>query len=237
MRNFLTTETSQGFMDIFIAAPESKEKAPVVIVLQEAFGVNHHIRSICERLAQEGFLAAAPELYHREGKHVEVDYSNRPAIMPLLARLTNQGIIQDVRETINFLDNLPGADLQNISVMGFCVGGFASALVASKLSVKKMVSFYGAGMVRPREGFELKPIVNELPQIKAKSLLFFGGQDASIPLGDREAIQAKLHEAKVPYDFVVFDKSDHGFFCDERKSFDEESAKIAWEKTLTFLKK
>ena len=166
-----------------------------------------------------------------------MDYSDRQAIMPLLGRLTNQGIIQDIRETLNFLDNLPQADLQNVSTIGFCVGGFASALAATKLNIKKMVAFYGAGMVRPREGFELKPIVNELPQIKAKSLLFFGGQDASIPLGDREAIQLRLHEAKVPYEIVVFDKSDHGFFCDERKSYDGESAKAAWEKTLTFLKK
>lgn len=237
MNNFLTAETNEGLMDIFVAAPSKEQKHPVVIVLQEAFGVNHHIQSICLRLAQAGFLAIAPDLFHREGRRITVDYSNRKDIMPLLHKLTNDGIVSDVKETVKFLETLPHADTDEINVIGFCVGGFASALVATELDIKRMIAFYGAGMVRPREGFALQPIVNHLKKIKAQSLFFFGGADASIPKEDRDAIKRSLEEGKVDFEIVTFDKSDHGFFCDERKTFDAESAPKAWEKTLTFLRR
>ncbi len=234
--NFLPCETSQGLMDIYVASPSLKEKVPVVIVLMEAFGVNAHIRSVCDRLANEGFLAAAPDLFHREGRKIEIDYSAHKEIMPLLGKLTNQGIIQDVRTTINFLEDLPSANTQVIHSMGFCVGGFASVLCATKLKIDKMISFYGGGMILPRDGIGLTPIVSEMNLIKSKCLFFFGGQDASIPLDDISIIEKKLTSSKVKFEVVIFEKSDHGFFCDERKSFDEHSAKEAWNKSLSFLK-
>jgi carboxymethylenebutenolidase len=234
--NFLTCETNQGLMDIYVASPATKEKVPVVIVLMEAFGVNAHIRSVCDRLAQEGFLAAAPDLYHREGRKIEIDYADRKEITPLLGKLTNQGIIQDVRTTINFLEDLPAANTQSVSSLGFCVGGFASVLAATKLKLEKMISFYGGGMVHARDGIGLTPIVNDMMAIKSKCLFFFGGQDATISHDDIGTIEKKLTSSKVKFEVVIFEKSDHGFFCDERKSYDGESAKVAWNKTISFLK-
>jgi carboxymethylenebutenolidase len=211
---FHAYEGQQGIMDIYIARPANKEKAPVVIVLQEAFGVNAHIRSVCDRLAEEGFLAAAPDLYHREGRRIEIDYVERKNMMPLLGKLTNQRIIQDVRAAINFLEQIPSADIQNVNTIGFCVGGFASVLSATKLRVGKMISFYGGGMVHPREGISLTPILSD----------------------DVGLIEQKLTSSKVKFDVVIYPNSDHGFFCDERKSFDSESAENAWNKTLSFLR-
>lgn len=234
--NFLTCETNQGLMDIYVASPVTKEKVPVVIVLMEAFGVNAHIRSLCDRLAQEGFLAAAPDLYHREGRKIEIDYADRKEIMPLLGKLTNQGIIQDVRTTINFLEDLPAANTQSVSSLGFCVGGFASVLAATKLKLEKMISFYGGGMVNARDGIGLTPILKDMAAIKSKCLFFFGGQDASISHDDIDTIEKKLTSSKVKFEVVIFEKSDHGFFCDERKSYDSESAKVAWNKTISLLK-
>lgn len=234
--NFLTCETQQGLMDIYVSSPVSKEKVPVVIVLMEAFGVNAHIRSVCDRLAAEGFLAAAPDLFHREGRKIEVDYANRKDFMPLLGKLTNQGIIQDVRNTINFLEDLPAVNTQVVHTIGFCVGGFASVLCATKLKVDKMISFYGGGMVHPRDGIGLTPIVPEMASIKSKCLFFFGGQDASISHEDIIVIEKKLTSSKVKFEVVIFEKSDHGFFCDERKAYDKESSTVAWNKTLNFLR-
>lgn len=234
--NFLTCETQNGLMDIYVASPVSKEKVPVVIVLMEAFGVNSHIRSVCDRLAAEGYLAAAPDLYHREGRRIEVDYADRKLIMPLLGKLTNQTIIQDVRNTINFLEDLPGANTQVVNTIGFCVGGFASVLSASKLKIEKMISFYGGGMVHSREGMALAPILTDMAAIKSKCLFFFGGQDASISHEDIGTVEKKLTSSKVKFEVVIFEKSDHGFFCDERKSYDPESAKVAWNKSLSFLR-
>lgn len=234
--NFLTAETASGLMDVYVASPQTGDKYPVVIVLQEAFGVNHHIKDICHRLANEGFVAAAPELYHREGRHLTVEYGERKDFMPLMGKLTNKGILDDVRATINFLENLPKTDLSSVSCIGFCVGGFASTLCATKLRLNKMIAFYGAGIVHAREGIALTPLIDDLKLIKSKSLFFFGGQDASIPDDDVKQIEKKMTEAKVPFEVVIFPQSNHGFFCDERKSYDPEAAKVAWQKTLDFLK-
>lgn len=235
--NFLTAETNTGLMDIYIASPDTGDKHPVVIVLQEAFGVNAHIKDICHRLASEGFLAAAPELYHRSGRHLVADYDSRKDFMPLMSTLTNKGILDDVRASINFVENLPKADLSSVSCIGFCVGGFASVLCGTKLKLEKMVSFYGGGIVHHREEFALTPFMEDLKQIKAKSLFFFGGQDASIPDEDVKAIEKKLSETKVPFEVVIFPEATHGFFCNERKSYDQEAARVAWSKTLDFLKR
>lgn len=234
--NFLAHETRHGIMDVYISCDNAKEKRPVVIVLMEAFGVNAHIRSICDRLAEEGFFAAAPDLYYREGRRLEIPYDQRKEILPLLTKLKNLDIISDVRETINFLEDLPNADTKAVAILGFCVGGFASALCASKLQIKKMVSFYGAGMVNPRQDFALAPILHDMGHIKSKCLFFFGGMDASIPATDIKEIEKKLSSSKVPFEVAIFPLSDHGFFCDERKTYNQEDANVAWKKTISFLR-
>lgn len=234
---FLTCETKSGLMDIYVSSPESEKKLPVIIVLQEAFGVNTHIRSVCDRLAGEGFVAAAPELFHRLERRVEIPYGERKLFMPFLSQLKNDEIVEDVLDTIHFLKDLPTADTSDLSTIGFCVGGFSSVLCAVRIpEIKKMISFYGAGMVNHREGIALTPLVQELKNIKAQCLFFFGGKDASIPHSDIQAIEQGLTEAQVPFEVNIYENSDHGFFCDERKSYNQTDANLAWKKTLDFLK-
>lgn len=223
-------------MDIYVSAPASGVRSPVVIVLMEAFGVNAHIQDVCNRLADEGFLAAAPDIYHRFGRRIDVPYGERKDIMPLLGKLTNDGIIKDIRNTINFLEDVLAADTRTVHTLGFCVGGFASVLASTKLSIKKMISFYGGGMVRTREGIALTPIIDEMKSIKSKCLFFFGGKDASITDEDIKAIESKLESSKVSFEVDIFPLSDHGFFCDVRKSYNEQDARTAWEKSLKFLR-
>lgn len=234
--NFLTCETREGIMDVYVSSPPGPEKRPVVIVLMEAFGVNHHIQSVCDRLANEGFCAAAPDLYHRQGRKIEVPYDQRKDIMPLLEKLQNQDIINDVRSTINFLEDLPTADLRKVSTMGFCVGGLASVIAATRLQIHKMIAFYPGGLVHERPGFALRPVMPEMHLLKSKCLFFFGGQDASIPPLDVKEVEKKLTASKIPFEVDIYPNSDHGFFCDERKSFNQEDASLAWKKTLSFLK-
>ena len=233
---FVTCESKQGSMDIYVSRPHFNSDLPVVIVLQEAFGVNHHIRAVCDRLSDEGFIAAAPELFHREGRHLEVAYSDRDKIMSLLKKLTNDSILSDVRETINFLEREMGIDTRKMNTLGFCVGGFASTLCATKLSVNKMVSFYGAGMVHSREGIGLKPIINSLKEIKSPCLFFYGEQDSSISPEERELIKQKLKESKVKFEMKSFPSSGHGYFCDERGSYNAEDAKSSWDLLMSFFK-
>lgn len=230
--NFLTT----GTMDLYVASPETNGKVPVVLVYQEAFGVNHHIRSVCERLAREGFLAVAPDLFHREGRRIEIPYAERRSIMPYLSKLTNKDILDDTKRAIEFLNELPTADVQNISSIGFCVGGFASALAATAFPLKKMISFYGGGMVKRRDGIGLTPFLDDLKKIQAKCLFFFGGKDSSISHDDIGNLENTLVRAKIPFEVEIFEHSDHGFFCDERKSYNQIDASLAWKKSLAFLR-
>lgn len=233
---FLTCETRNSAMDVYVSRPQEEGVHPVVIVLMEAFGVNHHIRSVCQRLSQEGFVAAAPDLYHRQGRRIEVPYSSLREIQPLMAKLSNGDIVTDVRNCINFLQDLPGLDVRNVSTLGFCVGGFSAALCATRLNLSKMVCFYGAGMVRAREGIGLTPIVKDLAGIRCPCLFFFGAQDVSISADDIQELEKSLASGKVRYEVDVFTEADHGFFCDERKSYHPESAHHAWKKSLKFLR-
>ncbi|WPU64841.1 dienelactone hydrolase family protein [Peredibacter starrii] len=233
-KNFLTIETPTGPFDLYVASPETN--SPVVLVFMEAFGVNHHIQNVCERLAQEGFMAVAPDLYHREGRRITVDYANREAIFPLLGKLTNEQIIEDIHGTLRFLEDLPTADLSQVYSIGFCVGGFMSALGATKIGIKRMISFYGGGMVRPREGFHIHPFLDELKNIRGQTLFFFGGKDASIPESDINVIRQTLSKDNVPHEIVVYEQGDHGFFCEERKVYNAEAAADAWKRTLEFFK-
>lgn len=236
MENYLSVETKDGPMDIFTCAPEGDQKLPVVVVLQEAFGVNHHIKNVCQRLAKEGFFVLAPELYHRVERHLTVSYTDRDKIFPLLQDLSNAKLLRDLEATIHFVWNLPRADIRNVFTLGFCMGGFTSLLAAIHFPLKGAISFYGSGVVSNRKGIGLSPILNELTGSKAPLLLFFGESDASIPESDRFAIRRVLDEAHVPHGMQVFGEADHGFFCDERKTYNQAAAKAAWKKALEWMR-
>lgn len=235
MSNFLSIETRSGVMDVYAASVEGLTPKPVVIVIMEAFGVNKHIQDVCQRLAKEGFYALAPDLYHRSGRKITVEYGDKK-FLDYMSELTNKAVVDDIRETMTFLENIRGADSQNIFVMGFCVGGFSTMLAATKLPIQGAISFYGAGMVREREMFQLKPIVNDLAQIKCPTLLFFGDKDESIPQNDIQAVETILKENNQDFEIVIYPDSEHGFFCDQRKSFNHSAASKAWKKSLEALK-
>lgn len=237
MENYLSINTPSGLMSAFCASSENEnKKSPVVIVLQEAFGVNPHIKDVCRKLSQEGFLALAPELYHRTEKHLVIDYGEKDRIYPQLAKLSNKNILEDLQSVLDFLTELPTAEKENVFVLGFCIGGFAALLAATSLPLKGCISFYGAGVVRKREGIGVDPILKELSGSKCPLLLFYGEKDVSIPAADRYAIQAVLDDAHIPHTLQVFSDADHGFFCAERKVYHQPSSELAWERTLHFLK-
>lgn len=228
---FEVCETSAGPMEIFLAGERS---SPPLIVIQEAFGVNAHIQSVCERLAAEGYFVAAPELYHRSGARIELPYGDRMHILPKLAKLRNEEIVSDLFDTISFLKKQKMTS-SDVSTIGFCMGGFSSVLAATELPVKKMISFYGAGIVHRREGVGLTPILDQLKKIKAECLFFFGEEDGSIPSSDIKAIRQALESSQIKHEIVIYSGADHGFFCDERKSYNAVASEKAWKKVLEFL--
>ena len=210
-----------------------------VVVVQEAFGVNDHILSLCERFASQGYLAAAPELFHALGAGVVFGYHEFDKLKPFYSQLKNEHLLADIKATLEYLNGLGrefGAEPPAVGVVGFCMGGFTALLAACHLDLKAVVSFYGAGVVRQRPSVGIAPYVKDLGHLRCPALLFYGGQDASIPPEDREAISEALAQQKQPYEVKYFENAQHGFFCDARPSYHADAAREAWEQTLAFLK-
>ena len=224
----VTLQVADGTsMNAFVATPAEGTKAPGLLVFQEAFGVNAHIRDVAERFARQGYVAIAPELFHRTGPGFDGDYSNFPACQPHMQALTPDGIIADARAAFDWLQRNPRVLANATACVGFCMGGRASFLANSGLPLKAAISFYGGGIVPallPRAAQQHGPI-----------LFFWGALDAHIPKAHVRAIVDAMQEAQKTYVSVEFSDANHAFFCDARPAYKETAAKQAWELTLKFL--
>ena len=231
----ITLTTADGEMDAFLAAPNGNGSAPALIVIQEAFGVNEDIRDICRGLAAAGYLALAPEMFHRDGRSVEFGYSEFDKVMPAMGRLSNEGLNMDMKAAYDYLASSPLAEKSQIGIVGHCMGGFAAFLAACRLPVNAVVCFYGGGIVHHRPGIGFKPLLDEANRIRAPFLGFFGGKDQGIPQSDVDAIRAKLQECGVDQEIVVYPEAGHGFSCERRPSYHAEASKDSWRRMLAWL--
>jgi carboxymethylenebutenolidase len=224
----ITLAVSDGTsMNAYVARPEEQGKFPGMLVLQEAFGVNGHIRDITDRMAREGYVAIAPELFHRTGAGFEGAYDNFPAVMPHIQALTEDGQAADIRASYDWLRANPQVSPDRVASIGFCMGGRASFLADATLPLQASISFYGGGIAQgllPRAG-----------NLHAPILLFWGGLDKHITVEHRRAVEDALAAAEKPFVNVVVSYADHGFFCDARASYNPIAAGLAWKLTLQFL--
>jgi carboxymethylenebutenolidase len=228
--------TSVGRMPAFVARPSAAGSYPAVIVAMEAFGLNSHIKRVASRIAELGYIVAAPDFYFRQPNSV-VAYDNLPEALRLMSTLSDRAVLADVECVISFLKAQPGVKPDKIGMIGFCMGGRMTFLAACKNpSIKAAVTFYGGGIasvMRPSERTPVAPLeyANEL---HAPMLLLFGGQDAFIPPEHVERIRERLAALGKTAETVVYPNADHGFFCDERLSYQAEAASDAWERTARF---
>jgi carboxymethylenebutenolidase len=220
-------------IDAFLAQPEGMPEEintrPAVIVFQEIFGVNSHIRDVCQRLAREGYLAIAPALYQRIAPGFEAGYS--PAEIELGRRYKDQTqgaeLLSDTQATIDYLNTLPQVNPEAIASIGFCFGGHVAYRVATLPSIKATASFYGAGIATMSLGGGA-PTLSYTPEITGSLYAFFGSLDASIPQTEVAAIATALTESGIPHQIFCY-PADHGFFCDQRGSYQREAASAAWD--------
>ena len=209
-----------------------KTDAPrAVIVVQEAFGVNDHIRSVADRFADEGYLAVAPQLFHRDGSP-EIPYDDFSLAMPFMANLTMQGITNDLNATTDFLATL-GFHAANIATVGFCMGGTVAFFAATLGTVGAAASFYGGGVATGRFGFP--PLVELAADLKCPWLGLYGDLDQSIPVEQVEALREATNAVSVPTEIVRYAEGQHGFHCDARPdAFNEAAASDARARALGF---
>lgn len=210
------------------AAPVSRG----LIVCQEAFGVNSHIREVTERFAREGFLAIAPELFHRTGPGFEGRYDDFPSVTAHTRALTDNGMAADLRAAYAWLiANGRSADFP-VAVVGFCMGGRAAILTALTVPVACAISFYGGGIAPNPNN---PGLLNRIGELRAPVLLFWGGRDKHIGPDQIQAVTKALRDAGKNYTNVEISDADHGFFCDARPSYNPVAAAHAWALVLAFL--
>ena len=160
-------------MNAYVATPAEGGKLPGLLVFQEAFGVNPHIRDVTERFAKQGYVAIAPELFHRTAPGFEGSYTDFPAVMPHMQALTPDGLIADAQAAFDWLQKNPRVLPNATASVGFCMGGRVSFLANSALPLKAAISFYGGGIA--------PALLPRVPQIHGPMLFFWGGLDAHIP--------------------------------------------------------
>ena len=214
-------------MAAYVARPEQGGPHPGLLVFQEAFGVNHHIRSVSERFAAEGYVVIAPELFHRTAPGFEGSYTDFPAVMPHLQAMTTETAEMDIGSAHEWLRSNAQVKPNEISSVGFCMGGRFSFLANSVVPLRAAVSFYGGGIA--------PGLLDRASKVQAPSLLIWGGLDKHITPEQRKAVTDALSAQQKIYVNVEFSQADHGFFCDERASYEPHSARQAWALTLEFL--
>lgn len=215
--------TPDGRMGAYLARADSAGPLPAVIVVMEAFGLNAHMESVADRIAAAGYVAIAPDLYYRETDRV-ASYSDLPKAISLMGKLKDERIVADVQATIDFLAADPGVRADRIGMTGFCLGGRVTFLAATRLPLRAAAPFYGGG---------IGGLLGAAEDISCPMLLFFGEKDGFIPLTEVDKIRARLEELGKDAEVVVYPGADHGFFCDERPSYQEAAATDAWHRLTT----
>ena len=223
-------------MPIYTARPDGDGKSPAVIVIQEIFGVNNDVRSIADRLANEGYFAAAPELFHRSGRGVDIPFSEMQQAFGERGKLSNDDITADVQATLDYLQSNPDVDADNIGIVGFCFGGMVSYLGATISGIKAAAVYYGGGILpRPDAGPDAPRLLDATADaVQAPIISFWGTEDAGIPVSNVEEIERVLKEKGKAVETHIYEGAGHGFFCSERGSYNEPASTDAWPKTLAF---
>lgn len=242
MPSLVRTETisiSSGDTEIFayLAEPSSPGRFGAIVVIQEVFGVNSHIREVTERLARAGYVAIAPHIYHRQAPGFEVGYTSEDLE---LGRCYKQGttaeeLLADVRGAIAYLHSKDNVIPAGVGCIGFCFGGHVAYLAATLPEVKATASFYGAGVATLTPGGGA-PTLSRTSEIKGTFYGFFGEKDPLISSEEVSQIEAALTQHGVPHQIFRYPNAEHGFFCDQRYSYSPEAARDAWEQVLQMLK-
>ena len=206
-------------LDAYVAEPERAAQGAVVVV-QEIFGVNRHIRAVTDDFAREGFVAIAPALFDRVERGVELGYdaAGRKRGMEIMSAMKIEDAMKDVAAALQYAQSVAGE--RYAGVVGYCYGGTLAWLAATRLNPAVAVGYYGGGIAQ---------YANEQPRCPV--MLHFGAKDAHI---GPEKI-AKIREAHPKTPIFLYDAG-HGFNCDQRQDYDAPSSELARKRTLEFLR-
>ena len=220
-------------IDAYLAQPQDSGSYPAVIVIQEIFGVNDHIKDVTERIAQQGYIAVAPAIYQRQAPGFAVGYTPEDITLGRQHKEQTkaQELLSDIQAAIDYLYQLPQVKTTGVGTVGFCFGGHVVYLAATLNDVRATASFYGAQIVNWCPG-EDEPTIKRTKDIDGTIYTFFGTADSLIPNEQVDQIATELATQQIEHRVFRYEGADHGFFCDRRKSYNPDAAKDAWQKML-----
>ena len=216
------------------AMPARGSKFPVVLVVQEIFGVHEHIKDLCRRLAKAGYLAIAPELYARQGDVAGLKTIQE--ILPIVAKVPDAQVMSDLDAAVAWAAKTGHGDTARLGITGFCWGGRVAWLYAAhNPRLKASVAWYGrlAGNTDP---LHPKNPVDLAADLKAPVLGLYGGKDQGIPLASIEQMRATVGSAGKTAEIVVYPDAGHGFNADYRPGYDKAAAEDGWKRLLAWFK-
>ncbi len=230
VREKVEIEVADGTrMGAYTTRPKGPSAQPGLMVFQEAFGVNSHIRDVADRFAAQGYCAIAPELFHRTAPQgFEGDYKDFDSVKPHYQAVTNEGAELDIRATYDWLSSQPSVRADRISCVGFCMGGRISFLANSVIPMRAAVSYYGGGIA--------PGLLDRASRLHSPALLIWGGRDKHITREHRNAVIDALETERKTYVNAVFWTAEHAFFCNERSAYNPDAASQSWALTLEFLR-
>lgn len=222
-----------GVMSAYYAAPAAAGRPPLILVIQEIFGLHEHIKDVCRRLAHEGYMAVGLELYQRQGDASQ--YTDMAALLnDIVAKVPDEQVLSDLDSSVAWAAE-QGADTERLGVTGFCWGGRLVWLYAAhNPNCKAAVAWYGR-LVSGHNPSQTEHPIDVAPRLHAPVLGLYGGQDAGIPLEDVQRMQAALeqgNEAAKASRIEVYPESGHAFYADYRPSYHAPDARDAWEKSV-----
>ncbi len=227
-----------GSIPAYRAMPEGKTGVAVILVIQEIFGVHEYIQDVCRRLAREGYMAIAPEMFVRQGDPKR--YTEIPRLMSeVVSKVPDKQAMADLDATVAWAGK-NGGNANRLGITGFCWGGRIVWLYAAhNPRLKAGVAWYGR-LVGEADELRPKQPIGVVADINAPVLGLYGGQDSGIPLDTVEKMKAALakgSDAAKASEFIVYPDAPHAFHADYRPSYREEAAKDGWKRALAWFGK
>lgn len=227
---------SDGQVPAYRAMPASGGPFPVVLVVQEIFGVHEHIKDVCRRFAKLGYLAIAPECYARQGDVSKLT-DIQEIVTTIASKVPDAQVMSDLDAAAAWAGKSGKGDVNKLAITGFCWGGRVVWLYAAhSKQLKAGVAWYGR-LVGQTSDLQPKFPLDVVADLKAPVLGLYGGADQGIPNDTVEKMQAALRDAKNPSQIVLYPDTPHGFHADYRASYRKEQAEDGWKRLQEWLKK